>query len=338
MMMAIGTEARKIHDEAIIIDGCSFFSKGWHERLQKAGTTALQMTVPWPWDDARQGLRRYEEYLQLTRNDPKLEIITSVDVIRAAKAEGKVGFILGAQNASILENDPGLAEIFQRIGVRVIQLSYSQRNLLADGCFESSNAGLSLLGEVMIKELNRVGIQIDLSHVGERSSLEAMEISSRPCIFSHSNPAARTSHVRNITDEQIRKCAESGGVVGLSPHAPINWTGGEIAPSLDDFVGHLEYVVDLVGIDHVSFGTDSEATPGAYPPEVRTSLRAAYPPSVYAFSEAHPGVTDSTGFETMEDLPNVTAALLDRGWTETDLRKFLGENLMRVYGENWYAA
>jgi membrane dipeptidase len=337
-MSSTQRDAAAVHNEAIVIDGCSFFAKGWHERLEKAGVTALQMTVPWPWDGALQGIRRYREYYDVTRNEPRLRIVRTTDDIRQAKADGVVGLILGAQNAQILENDPGLVEVFHVLGSRVIQLAYNERNLLADGCLESSNAGLSRLGKTMVKEMNRVGIQIDLTHTGEQSSLDAIELSSKPCIISHANPNGRVENPRNISDTLIKACAEAGGVVGLTPYAPINWMGGDEPPSLDHFIGHLEYVVDLVGIDHVSFGTDSEVTPGAYPPEVRQLLGKYFPEASVGLKKRHPNVSKTSGFESMEDLPNVTAALLDRGWQESDVRKFLGENLMRVYAQNWEGA
>ncbi len=337
--MTSNTEhAQSLHRDAIVIDGTSFFSEGWHERLAMAGVTALQMTVPWIAENARQAIRRCEAYYALVRNEPRLAIVTSVYDIRRLKEQGKVGFILASQDGSILEDDVGLVEVFFRLGFRVIQLTYNQRNLLGDGCIEPANAGLSRLGRGMIAEFNRVGMQLDLSHVGARTSLEAMEVSSKPVLFTHANPKARADSLRNLTDEQIKMCAAGGGVIGATPYAPMNWTGGPKAPDMDDFIGHVEYIVDLVGIDHVSFGTDSEATPGAYPPELRRSLVASYPEATQAFREAHPGVSASEGLASMEQLPHVTEKLLERGWQDEDVRKFLGENLLRVYGENWETA
>lgn len=336
-MAVSGRTAEQVHRDAIVIDGCSFFCKGWNERLGKAGVTALQMTVPWPNDDARQAIRRYEEYYRLIAQDAKLSIVLTTEDIRRCKQAEQVGFILGSQNARMLEDDTGLVEVFHKLGVRVIQLSYNERNLLADGCVEPTNAGLSRFGKAVVREMNRVGIQVDLTHVGERSSLDALETATKPCIFSHSNPRARADNPRNISDQQIRLCAEQGGVVGVSSWAPICWTGGDRPPTLDDLIGHIEYVVDLVGIDHVSIGTDSEATPGAYPPALTASLAADYPETQTSLRSAHPGVRTTQGFETMESFPQLTAALLDRGWQEADVRKFLGENLLRVYRANWGA-
>jgi len=327
--------AAELHADAVVIDATSFFCNGWNPRFEISGVTALQMTMPHPGDSAREGIRRIEEYYQLVARDDRLRFALSVGDIRAAKAAGDVAFIIGCQDACILEDDPGLVEVFWRLGMRAMQLTYNPRNLLGDGCLEPDNAGLSRLGRAMIEEINRVGIQLDLAHVGERTSLDAIAASSKPVIFSHANPKSRAGSPRNITDEQIRNCAERGGLIGATPFAPANWTGGETPPDLDSFVGHVEYIADLVGIDHVAFGTDSEATPGAYPVELRASLAVSYPESSEAFKTAHPGVTTSAGIESMEGLPAVTAELLKRGWSEEDVRKFLGENLLRVYEQNW---
>ena len=327
--------ARSLHRQAVVVDGTSFFCQGWHKRLETAGVTALQLTVPWDGEGARQALGRCAEYFALVRREPRLAIVRSVAEIRRAKAEGRVGLVLASQDGSILESDPNLVEIFYRIGFRVIQLTYNERNLLGDGCYERANAGLSRLGVAMIRAMNRIGMVLDLSHVGEQASLEAIDVSSKPVLFSHSNPRARADSPRNITDEQIRRCAASGGVVGATPYAPITWTGGSKPPDLDDFIGHVEHIAGLVGVDHVSFGSDSEATPGAYPRELLRRLFSTHPEATTEFRRAHPGVFLTDGFESMEALPQVTERLLARGWSESDVRKFLGENLLRVYAANW---
>jgi membrane dipeptidase len=333
--MTSATQAKELHRSALVVDGTSFFCEGWNDRLEIAGVTALQMTVPWVVEGARAAIGRIEEYYELVRREPRLDFVTDLADVQRMKDEDRVGFIIGCQDGSILEADTGLVEVFWRLGMRAIQLTYNARNLLGDGCLEPENAGLSQLGRRMIAEFNRVGMQLDLSHVGERTTLDAIDASSRPVIFSHSNPITRAPSPRNVTDEQIKKCAARGGVIGATPFAPGNWTGGDKAPDIDDFVGHVEYIADLVGIDHVAFGTDSEATPGAYPVELRAWLGRTYPESSSRFKEVHPDVATSAGLESMEGLPAVTAKLLEREWPEEDIRKFLGGNLLRVYDENW---
>jgi len=333
--MQISERAMALHRDAIVIDGCSFHATKWHERLEWAGVTALQMTVALPLDDVGQAIKHYGEYYQLVATEPRFMIVESAEDVHRCKRDGKVGFILGTQNATVLVDDPCTVEVFYKLGTRVIQLSYNERNLLADGCAEPANAGLSKFGKDVVRELNRAGIVIDLTHVGERSSLDAIETSARPCIFSHSNPRACVNSPRNISDAQIDACTQAGGVIGLCPWAIACWTGGPTPPDLDDFLDQVEYVADRVGRDHIALGTDSEVTPGAFPPGLREWYRRKNPEVYDAFLNKFPHNPKTSGFETMEDLPNVTAGLLNRGWSEADIRKVLGENLLRVYDASW---
>lgn len=333
--MTVVEPASSVIAESIVIDGCAFFPRDWGERQVVSGITALQVTVPMPWFDAREALHSIHAHLDLCDREPRYTIIKSIADILQAKAEGKVGLILGAQSARYFEYDVRLVEDVRTIGIRVTQLTYSDRNLLGDGCLEPTNVGLSRYGKQIVSEMNRVGIQIDLSHVGERTSLEAMEHSTKPCIFSHSNPKARSDNPRNLTDEQIKMCADRGGVIGLTPYAPANWVGGSEPPNIDDLIGHIEYVVDLTGADHVSIGSDSEITPGAYPAQVTQRLAGEFPEASAALRSGFPDVRRTKGFESMEAFPSLAEKLLDRGWTREDVKKLLGENLLRVYGQNW---
>lgn len=325
-----------VYRDAVVIDGCSFFATSWSDRQVISGVTALQMTVPMTWSGAREGLDYIYRLRDLTEREPRFEIVLSVEDIRRVKAEGKVGFIIGAQNAQHFEYDARLVEVFYHAGMRVTQLAYNERNLLGDGCLEPSNIGLSKFGRKIVAEMNRVGMVIDLSHVGERTSLEAIEASEKPCIISHANPKSRVDNPRNVSDELMKACAASGGVVGMTSYAPLVWMGGG-PPSLEDFIGHIEYAVDLIGIDAVSLGSDSEVTPGSYPQIVINRLARDYPEASAPLKAAHPGVRKTVGIESMEKFPALAAALLDRGWSDDDIRKLLGENLLRVYGQNWGA-
>ena len=322
--------------DSVVIDGCSFFATAWSERQEIAGVTALQMTVPMTWSGTQEALDYIYRLMDLTEREPRFTIIRSVDDIRAAKRDGKVGFIVGAQNAQHFEYNPRLVEMLFAAGMRVTQLTYNERNLLGDGCLEPANIGLSKYGRKIVAEMNRVGMQIDLSHVGERTSLDAIEASTKPCIFSHSNPKSRVDNPRNITDEQMKNCAAAGGVVGLTSYAPMVWMGGA-APSIDDLIGHIEYAVDLIGIEAVSLGSDSEATPGSYPQVVINRLAQDYPEASAPLKAAHPGVKKTAGIESMESFSVLAEALLNRGWTDQHVAKLLGENLLRVYQANWGA-
>ncbi len=336
----VSQKAQKLHDEAIVIDGCSFFCEGYNENLKASGLTALNMTVPHPSDERGEALKRIAAYLHFINNDPNLMLIeTAADIIQAKK-DGAVGLIIGSQNSSQLDHDflDGMVEAFYRLGLRTSIPAYNDRNFAADGCISGTNSGLSRMGRALVTQMNRVGMLIDLSHTCEKSTLEAIELSQKPCIFSHSNPKSRSDMPRNITDEQIKNLAAGGGVVGLTPFAPMNWDGGDRIPTLDDLLDNMEYVIDLVGIDHVGIGSDKEATPGAYPREIILREIPHFAVSVgnyFSQFAGNPKAIALEGFTDLSCFPLITQGFLDRGYDEESVKKILGLNFLRVFREVW---
>jgi membrane dipeptidase len=327
-------EGETLHRESIVIDGTSFFCRD-AGRLLNAGVTAINTTTAWPDDDFELAAWRIEEYYALVRRDASLAIVERADDIPRLKREGRVGIIVAFQNARPIGSRLERVETLWRLGVRTIQLTYNTRNFLGDGVFETHDAGLSAFGREAVRELNRVGIVVDLSHGGRRSTLDAIDVSEAPCVFTHSNPHALVPVARNITDEQIRAVAAKGGVVGCSTFPPLVWKGGD-PPTLDDFIDCIDYVVNLVGIDHVSIGTDSEATKGAYPPELRASLRRLYSATTGGFHARFPQGQPVVGLEEgLGDWPNITRRLLERGYSRDDVQKIVGGNLLRVFRQVW---
>jgi len=327
-------QAEALHRESVVIDGTSFFCRD-AERLLAAGVTAINTTTPWPDDDLETAAWRIEEYYALVRREPGLAIVARAEDILRIKREGRAGIILACQNARPIGSRLERVETLWRLGVRTIQLTYNTRNFVGDGVFEDTDAGLSKFGRQVVREMNRVGILVDLSHVGQRTSLEAIEVSEKPCVFTHSNPHALVPVPRNITDEQIKAVAAKGGVVGCSSFPALVWRG-ETPPTLDEFVACIDYVVNLVGPDHVAIGTDSEASKGAYPPELRASLRRAYSGTTGTFHQRFPQGLPLVGLEEgLGDWPNITRCLLERGYRPDDVRKIIGGNFFRVMSEVW---
>ncbi len=323
-----------LHQESIVIDGTSFFCRD-ADRLLAAGVTAINTTTAWPDDDFEMAVSRIEEYYALVRRDPRLGIVERAADITRLKREGRAGIIVAFQNARPIGSRLERVETFWRLGVRTIQLTYNTRNLLGDGVDERTDAGLSKLGRDIVREMNRVGVLVDLSHVGYRTSLDAIEVSEKPCVFTHSNPRTLVNVPRNITDEQIKAVAERGGVVGCSCFPPLVWKG-EGPPTLDDFIDVIDYVVQMIGIDHVSIGSDSEATKGAYPVELRASLRRQFAGTTGGFNTRFPQGQPVVGLEDgLGDWPKISTQLLSRGYRPDDVKKIVGGNLLRVFGEVW---
>lgn len=320
------------------------------------------MPVTWPRDDAPTALSRIQKQISLIRAEERFELVKNVDDIRNCKAENRVGIILGAQSTDLLGRDTSLVEVFHAAGLRVMQLIYNERNMAADGSLEKSNAGLSFFGRELIHALNENGMVIDLADTGINSSLEAIELSTKPCIYSRANPRSTAlEQQRNVTDEQIKACAAKGGVIAQVPYGPLCATTPGEWPTVHDYIRHIDYVVDLVGIDHVAIGTDSEATPGAISPELsmlmgevgrmnrgaRNSIgeisagmglsKPRTKPVTYLemVNALQHGNWGAKGFESVEKFPSLIDALIESGWTDADLQKLLGGNLLRVYEANW---
>ena len=247
---------------------------------------------------------------------------------------------MGWQNTRPVADDLDRLYFFRRLGLRVMQLTYNFRNAFGDGCLEPEEAGLTLLGRDAVRIMNELGIAIDLSHVGQRTMLDAIEASSQPVIITHANARTLANLERNKTDDIIKAVAQKGGVIGASIYGPMCWDQNPARkPTIDDYIRHLEYIVDLAGIERVAFGTDL-ATGTDY-------RRMAFERSHWrrweginrfnrVFGEQIPAryLADCNKHS---DLPKVTEALVRRGWTEEQVRAYLGGNLKRVLNGIWSA-
>ena len=171
-----------------------------------------------------------------------------------------------AQNSLMIGSDVGNLLLWKQMGLMVCQLTYNEKNLAGSGCLELNDDGISQYGKVLVREMARVGVTLDLTHVGQRTFMDAVKVARAPVIASHSNPNAVVDNPRNITDDQIRALADTGGVICVTTWAPLIYRGGGQMPTLDDYIVSLEYALELVGIDHVGTSTDSMGTLGAYPP------------------------------------------------------------------------
>lgn len=304
-------------------------------RYKRAGFTFVSATLQ-DWPPTFQGMRRcVERFREIAKAEAAwLTFGTSLDDIDRGRREGKLVLGLNSQETRIIEDDLSRVAALHELGVRHMLLAYNVRNLVADGCAEAADAGLSNFGRRLVREMNRVGIIVDCSHTGRRSSLEAIEISERPVIFSHSNAYSVCAHIRNIHDDQIRACADRGGVIGV---VGVGAFLGSVTPRPDDLFRHVDYVSSLVGPQHVGLGTDYVSI---LPVQEHAAAWAARACDLRTWPAPIDAWRDPTGtqipFEETHCLPPegllaLVGIMLNHGYSESVIQGILGANFRRVY-------
>jgi membrane dipeptidase len=303
------------------------------------GVTAYGVTAWDPHADAAAALKGLMYWHGIAAEHEGLDVVRSVSDIRRMKREGKAGLFLAAQDGDWVGYELSRLQAFQEAGLRMMLLAYNANNQLCGGCLDRTDGGLSLLGQRVVEECNRVGIVLDLTHTGRRSTLEIIDRSAHPCVYSHSNVDALVPSPRNINDEQIRSCAARGGVIGLVSWGPLVMKPGTThRPTLDEFIEHIDYVVQMMGsARNVAIGTDMSI--GTYPLHEHDPFGApAYPAFTAQYNEHVTADIRSPernvdGYSDYAEIVDVAERLLSRGYSDADVRDILGENLLRVFGE-----
>lgn len=322
---------KELYAKSIVIDGLSGDPVVGSLIQLRAGFTALNATIAAPHADYDMTLRGiYKLYTYFEGAPDKLLHVQKSSDISAAKESGRLGIIFGLQDGSPLGTELPRLTILHRLGLRITTLTYNERNALGDGCMEPDNQGLTNFGTQVVRELNRLGIVLDLSHAGYKTSMDAMKIAQRPPVFSHSNAYALTPSPRCITDDQIRAAVEMGGVIGISAYSPMAYKNPDAQPTVDDLLNHIDYITEKFGIDHVGIGTD--IWEGYDPVMWRATTKRRYPEMVgeYEYSTLY-----TKGFENHLEIANVVAGLADRGYDAESISKVLGGNFMRVFEQNF---
>ena len=306
------------------------------DRALAAGLTAMNVTmgisgIGMGIDTFRSMIGTIHGYLSYFELENRLVHVLTVADIHRAKRDGKLGIIFGCQGiAGKIEDDPGLLLILQRLGQRIVQLTYNERSSVGCGCLEVMDSGITQFGRTCIREMNHLGLAIDLAHAGSRTALDAISFSSAPIIVSHANVRKLCDSPRNLEDDVIKAVGESGGVIGITAYAPFCETRPGIRPTIESYTDHIAYVADLVGIDHVGVGSDF--FDGESLVRFERFFRLRYPEIVRNYTIDTVYVD---GLGTVDDFPRITEALTKRGFDQDDIRKVLGANFLRVFEQVW---
>ena len=346
-------QAASTHQDAILIDGQGVTvllpvvqlppepigGVDYIERALAGGVSAQNVTlgiggIGMGTDDFKALLGTMHGHFCYFEIEPRLIHVLAAEDIRRAKAERKLGVIFGVQGiAPKIDNDPGLIRIVHKLGLRIAQLTYNESCSLGCGCLELPDTGLTQLGRICIREMNHVGVCVDLAHAGDRTMIDAIECSRVPIIVSHGNVRALCDTPRNYADDALRQLGACGGVIGVTAYGPLCETKKGVRPGLADMIDHIAYVADLIGVDHVGIGSDFFESES--PVRFHAFFKVRYPE---VFSEYELSNVYFDEFKRVEHFPLLTQALLDRGFAADEAQKILGGNFLRVFDQVWKKA
>ena len=300
----------------------------------ESGVTACNWTVSLP--DFEETVDRIAFIEALVEADPEhWTMIRRHSDLERAKREQKIGIILGFQHPEPMGDDPERFVTFRRLGVCVMQLTYNKRSLFGDGCLEPGNGGLTKLGKDAVAQMNELGIAVDLSHSGQRTTAEGIEVSAKPVLITHAGCSAIHLHPRNKDDRELRALADRGGVIGIyfMPYLVTSPT----SPTREHVLAHLDHALKVCGSDHVGIGSDGGLDTFPDTPEQRKAfaddMARRKQMGIAAPEEDRPPY--SPDLNTPHRLEVIAAGLSKRGYSSDVIEKVLGKNFYRVFGEIW---
>jgi membrane dipeptidase len=332
---------RAFHDEAVVVDAhhdllllvardrllgkTDSFRRRWIPELRAGGVDVQVLPIHMEAEVGLEGALRRTLLLlayaheEAVANPDDVSICETGAGIDDAIASGRIACILALEGSQAVGADVELFALLFRLGVRMASFSWFGRTLLADGTGEGDGGGrLSRAGVKALGEIERLGIVMDVSHLSDAGTDQVLELATRPVVASHSSARAVTDHARNLTDDHIRGIAATGGVIGINLFPLFV---DPLEPTIDRVIDHVEHVASVGGIDHVGIGTDF----------VRELYDEKFPADQLLTIDGFDRRATIRGIEAAPDLPNLTAGLLGRGFGETEVRKILGENFLRVF-------
>ncbi|WP_298675423.1 membrane dipeptidase [uncultured Lentibacter sp.] len=254
--------------------------------------------------------------------------------VRTAHESGRTAIFFGFQNPSPIEDDIGLVEVLHDLGARFMQLTYNNQSLLATGCYEAEDTGLTRMGKQVVREMNRVGLVVDMSHSADRSTIEAAEYSERPIAITHANPHAWQPALRNKRDEVIRAVTENGGMIGFSlyPHH----LKGKSDCTLESFCQMIADTAERFGAEHLGIGSDlCQDQPDSVVEWMRVG-RWSKEIDYGEGSAAAPGFPPMPSwYQDNRDFENIAQGLAQTGFSQTEIDGIMGDNWFRFYEQNF---
>ena len=315
--------------DRLIIDGlqyCNWSEKIFRE-LRAGGVSAIHVTICYHenFRDTISNIATWNRWFQ--HHADLIMPACTADDVRQAKRTGRTAVIFGFQNPAPVEDDLGLVEIWHRLGVRFMQLSYNNQSLLAAGCYEAEDPGITRMGREVIREMNRVGMVIDMSHSAERSTLQAIELSSRPIAITHANPSSWHPVPRNKSDAVLRALAQSGGMLGFSAY-PLHLKGGSDC-TLAAFCEMAARTAELMGVEHIGIGSDlCQDQPDSVVNWMRSGRwtreagNAVFPPQPSWFRNSKDFATIASGLEATGFAPAEVERIMGGNWLDFFERSF----------------
>lgn len=321
---------------AVRIDGLQYanWSEKIFKQMRQGGLDAVHVTIAYH-ETFRETVLRIEEWHRRFEAFPDLifQGFTAEDV-QTARETGKTAIFFGAQNPSPIEDDIGLVEILHKLGLRFMQLSYNNQSLLATGCYENEDPGLTRMGKEVIAEMNRVGMVVDMSHSSDRSTLEAITCSERPIAITHANPSAWHGARRNKPNYVLQALAEHDGMLGFSLYPHHLKDGSQC--SLESFCEMIAKTAELMGAERIGIGTDLCQD---QPDSVVEWMRNGRWTKSIDYGE---GSADSPGFPDMPewftsgaDFGNIEEGLRKAGFSEGEVAGIMGGNWLSFFNKSF---
>jgi|TARA_B110000211_G_scaffold31978_1_gene32406 membrane dipeptidase len=318
------------------IDGLQYanWSEEIFRQMREGGVDAVHVTIAYH-ENFRETVANIEQWNGFFERFPDLIFQGKTgDDVRLARETNRTAIFYGFQNPSPMEDDIRLVEILHTLGARFMQLTYNNQSLLATGCYEAMDTGVTRMGKQVIEEMNRVGLVVDMSHSAERSTLDAIEFSARPIVVTHANPNFWEPALRNKSDAILKGLGETGGMLGFSmyPHH----LKGKGDCSLQSFCQMIADCADKMGVDNIGIGSDLCQD---HPDSVVEWMRVGRWTKKIDYGE---GSATNAGFPDMPpwfndncDFSNIEQGLLEVGFNTQDTAKIMGNNWLRFFDENF---